>query len=75
MKEKPIKVKIEIEISKIKVDSSYYNFHYIVKINGKKNKSGECNSDHSWGNDIKGFTKTLKNGWAAHLVLDEIDFD
>ncbi len=63
--------KIEIEISDIEVDDSYYSFKYKIFRNDKLVKDDMYESDHAWSYDKKGFKKILKDGDALSKVLVE----
>lgn len=66
-----MKTTIEVEITNLEADENYYSFEYSITVNGKHKGSGEYDSDHSWGNDIKGLKKMLKEGEAAKLALEQ----
>jgi len=67
---KGIKTNIEILITNLSVDQFYHSFEYEVKVNGKERATGEIQSDHIWGQDIKWWKKELKKEAAVKAVLD-----
>ena len=66
-----MKTKIEVEISKIKVEKTYFCFHYSVTINDNFIETDVYDNSHSW-EDKKAFKKLLKNGYAISLVVQWI---
>ena len=66
-----MKTKIEVEISKIKVEKTYFCFEYSVTINDNFIETDVYDNSHSW-EDIKAFKKLLKNGYAISLVVQWI---
>ena len=66
-----MKTKIEVEISKIKVEKGYFCFKYSVTINDNFIETDVYDNSHSW-EDIKAFKKLLKNGYAISLVVQWI---
>ena len=66
-----MKTKIEVEISKIKVEKTYFCFQYSVTINDKFIETDVYDNSHSW-EDKKEFKKLLKNGYAISLVVQWI---
>ena len=66
-----MKTKIEVEISKIKVEKTYFCFQYSVTINDNFIETDVYDNSHSW-EDIKAFKKLLKNGYAISLVVQWI---
>lgn len=66
---------IMIVIWAIRVGGKYYSFKYKVFLNNKIHiKESVYDGDHSHGHEgVKEFRKTLKNGWAAELVLGNIN--
>lgn len=66
-----MKTKIEIEISKIKVEKTYFCFQYSVTINDNFIETDVYDNSHSW-EDTKEFKKLLKNGYAISLVVQWI---
>ena len=66
-----MKTKIEVEISKIKVEKGYFCFKYSVTINDNFIDTDVYDNSHSW-EDIKAFKKLLKNGYAISLVVQWI---
>jgi len=65
------KTKIEVEISAIEVDDSYYSFDYKIYRDGNLVMEETYESDHAWRDDKEGFKKTLKENSALSLVLEE----
>ena len=70
---------IVIEIGEIEVDKEYFSYEYEVTIarsNGKtKVQKGEINDDYENGDTPKQWKKTLEDGHAAQLVLNEIEIE
>ena len=66
-----MKTKIEIEISKIKVEKAYFCLQYSVTINDNFIETDVYDNSHSW-EDKKAFKKLLKNGYAISLVVQWI---
>ena len=66
-----MKTKIEVGISKIKVEKTYFCFEYSVTINDKFIETDFYDNSHSW-EDKKAFKKLLKNGYAISLVVQWI---
>jgi hypothetical protein len=67
-----IKVRFDIEISNIEVDSKYYSFDYRVWKNEKLEKEGKYDNSHSWSENREGFKKILEDSLAVNIVLEEI---
>ena len=63
-----MKTKIEVEISKIKVEKGYFSFDYIVTINDKIIEENTYDDSHSW-EDTKAFKRILKKGYAVSLAV------
>ena len=61
---------IEIEIDKIKADEYYFYFNYKVIVNGKEKLNDSYSGDYD-GGDVKEIKKSLKDGYAESLVLED----
>lgn len=65
-----IKSKIEVEITKIYVDSRFFCFYYKITVNGKiRAKKGYYSGDYQNGRTIKEWTKELEKGHAVELAV------
>lgn len=63
---------IRVMIWAIKVDERYYSFKYKIWVNNKLTCDSIYESDHSWGDNQKGFKEHLKDGYAVSLALDKL---
>lgn len=66
-----MKTIIEVTIENIDIDDKYYSFDYTIVVNGKQMSKSEYESDHVWSDDKEGFKKTLEEGEAVKLALEE----
>ncbi len=72
---KPIKTKIEIEISKMDVDERYYQFDYKVFLNGKKIKEDVYCNDYENGMTKAEWRSFLKRGYAVQEIIESLQIE
>jgi len=63
---------IKLQVFDIKVEYNYFSFNYKVFVNGKLNKQDNFSSSHIHNDNLVGFEKTLKDGYAFQLILESI---
>lgn len=68
------KTVIEIIVDNIVVDEDDYYFDYIVKVNGEMKLSDSYSGDYD-GGDIEEIKKSLENGMAEDLILEDFGHD
>jgi len=70
-----MKYSIDVEITKLEVDSKYYSFSYSITVNGRHHKNGTYSSDHVWADNIDAFKDVLTNGYALDLALENFSYN
>lgn len=64
-----MKTIIEVEILNLAVDEEYFNFDYIITVNGEKRKIESYSDDYCNGMTPKEWTIQLENGLAIEYAL------
>lgn len=68
-----LRYNLEVTIENIEVDEKYFSFDYTVMLGAEILKGDSYSDDYCNGETPEEFRKTLENGWALNLVMQDLE--